>query len=373
MTILIKICIFFANVFYCLIKLFPTNNKKITFISRQSNNESLDMILLKEELLKLDSNLKIKVLCKRLEDGLFNKIKYIFHIFSQMYHIATSKVVILDSYCIPVCILKHKKSLTVIQMWHALGSLKKFGYAAFDKKDGRDSKLSKTMKMHKNYDYILTSSEISKPFFREAFNAKDENMLVMNLPRVDFLKDKKISAKIKKDFYGYYPEVPKNKKIILYCPTSRKDDDLPLEKMKASIDYQKYIFIIKLHNNDNQICYGKNDKYEEIHFSGMEMLHIADYIITDYSAIVYEAAVTEKPIYLYTFDYDKYVDDRGFFINYKKEMPGLISKDFSKIIKEIENNKYDAQKSKEFLNKYIGDLKTNWTKEFSLFIIDKLK
>ena len=34
-----------------------------------------------------------------------NKFKYFLHMFVQMYHIATSKVVILDSYCIVVSIL----------------------------------------------------------------------------------------------------------------------------------------------------------------------------------------------------------------------------------------------------------------------------
>ncbi len=32
----------------------------------------------------------------------------------------------------------------------------------------------------------------------------------------------------------------------------------------------------------------------------MELLHVADYIITDYSAIVYEAAITQKNQYIFT-------------------------------------------------------------------------
>ena len=98
--------------------------------------------------------------------------------FKQMYHIATSKIVVLDGYCILISILKHKKDLKVIQLWHALGSLKKFGYSSLDKRDGRGKKIADLMNMHKNYSYILTSSEVSRPFFREAFNAKDEQMVV---------------------------------------------------------------------------------------------------------------------------------------------------------------------------------------------------
>lgn len=371
MKILINIGIFFANLIYFFIKLFPTHTNKITFISRQSNDVALDFILLKKELLKKDKKLEIKELCKKIEPGLKNKLTYILHILVQMYHIATSKVVILDTYCIPICILKHKKNLTIIQMWHALGSLKKFGYSSLDTADGRSSEISHLMRMHKNYDYILTSSEASLPNFQEAFNAQKENMVVMNLPRVDYLKSKKIEKDIKKEFYKKYPKVDKKKKVILYCPTSRKNSELPLEEIVNSVNLDQYTLILKLHNNTNKIYYAKDKYYEKIYFTGMDMLHVADYIITDYSAISYEAAITKKPIYLYIYDYEKYIDERGLYIDYKKEMPGFISKDIKKIIENIEKNKYEPERTELFLKKYIANLSINWTEKFAEFVIDK--
>lgn len=371
MKIIINIGIFFANIIYFFFKLFPTNIKKISFISRQSNDVALDFVLLKKELLKKDKDLKIVELCKTIDPGLINKIKYFFHIFTQMYHISTSKVVILDTYCIPICILKHKKNLKVIQIWHALGSLKKFGYSSLDTTDGRNSKISKLMRMHANYDYILTSSEASLPNFQEAFNAKKENMVVMNLPRVDYLKSKEVEKELKKDFYKKYPKVDKKKKIILYCPTSRKNGELPLNEIVKSVDLNKYTLILKLHNNTNKIYYAEKKYYSSIHFTGMQMLHVADYIITDYSAIAYEAAITKKPIYLYIFDYDKYIDERGLYINYKKEMPGFMSEDIKEIIKNIESDKYDNKKTEEFTKKYIADLSINWTEKLAEFVIEK--
>ena len=67
MTILIYILIFIANIIYFFIKLFPVNNKKITFISRQSNNITIDFKLLKNELLSEDENLKIIELYKTID------------------------------------------------------------------------------------------------------------------------------------------------------------------------------------------------------------------------------------------------------------------------------------------------------------------
>ena len=371
MTILVNICIFFANLVYLFFKLFPTNNKKITFISRQSNVVALDFKLAKEEMLKIDKDLKIVELCKTIDPGIGNKIKYFFHMFKQMYHIATSKVVVLDTYCILISILHHKKSLKVIQIWHALGSLKKFSYSSLDTKDGRDSKISKLMRMHKNYDYIFTSSEKSLPNFQEAFNAKRENMVVMPLPRVDFLKSKDEEKRIREKFYEAYPKVSKKKKNILYCPTSRKEP-LPLNEIIKNTDLNRFNLILKLHDNTNKIYYEKDKYYDEIVFSGMEMLHVADYIISDYSAIIYEAAITNKPIYLYIYDYDRYIDERGLYIDFKKEMPGIMSKDIKTIMKKIENNETDLTKEKKFVEESIYNVKENWSKNMAEFIIKQL-
>lgn len=383
MKIVINIFIFFANILYSFIKLFKTKYNKITYISRQSNQPGLDFILLRNKLKEINPNTIIVELCKTLDDGLFNKIKYIFHIIEQMYHISTSKVVILDSYCIPISILKHKKDLVVIQMWHALGSLKKFGYSSLEKKDGHSEEISKIMKMHKNYTYILTSSEVSKPYFQEAFNAQDKQMVIMNLPRVDYLKSKEIEKQLKEEFYLKYPNIDKKKKVIVYCPTIREKAnnpleakatkiELPIEEMVNNIDFKKYIFVVKLHDNKNQIYYQKEKYYEEIYFTGMQFLHIADFIITDYSAIAFETAVTNKPIFFYTFDFDTYMDDRGFYIDFKKEMPGLITKDFKKIIESIEKKQYNLNKNEKFCKKYLGDINKDCTTEFAMFIFEKL-
>ncbi len=371
--ILIKIGIFILNIIYFFIKLFPINKNKVTFISRQSNEVSLDFTMIAKELKQQNENIKIVFLCKKLGNSFNQKLKYCFHMVKQMYNIATSKVVILDSYCIPVCILKQKKKLVVIQIWHALGSLKKFGYSSLDKKDGRNSKLAKAMKMHKNYTYILTSSNVSKKFFKEAFNASEEQMLVMNLPRVDFLKSEKEQEKMRLRFAGVYPETNNEKQNILYCPTNRKEQKIPLENIVKNIPFNKYNFIAKLHDG-TEIIYVKGKKIEKVsNFTGVELLHVADYIITDYSAIVYEAAITQKPIYLYTYDYQEYQINRGTYIDYMSEMPGPICKDFKEIMKMIETNKYNKEKEKRFCQKYVENIEENATKKIAELVLNNIE
>ena len=375
MEFCIKVFKSVMNCIYKILKLFKTKNK-VTFISRQSNKIGIDFKLLVEEIKKESPETKIVVLNKELNKNIISKIIYFFHMFVQMYHIATSKVIILDGYCIMISILKHKKELKVVQIWHALGSLKKFGYSTIGKKDGRDSKIAELMEMHKNYDYVLTSSKESRPFFREAFNIQNEKMLVMSLPRVDYLQSDKYKEIITNKFYEIYCECDTKKENILYCPTHRKKeniDSVKIEELVKSIDLDKYNFVVKLHDGQEYVyTYNKNYK-EQTDFTGMDLLHIADYIITDYSAIVYEASILEKPIYFYTYDYDKYMDDRGWYIDYNKEMPGPIVSDFDNIVKMIESKKFDKQKIIEFRNKYIEDLSKKSTNKLTKFILELIK
>lgn len=379
-TVLIKILIFFCNFIYFFMKLLKTQNK-ITFISRQSNTINKDFLLLKNDLAIRYPKYKVVILCKKIEKGMLNKIKYIFHMLRQMYHIATSKVVVLDSYCIPISILKHKKSLKVIQMWHALGSFKKFGYSVQDKKEGTSAKINQLMKMHKNYDYIFTSSEACRPFFAQAFGYDESYFKINPLPRLDLLKNSKYKNNKIREIYHTYPNL-KKKKTILYAPTFRikehglinkeqSNDVEYIEKLINEVNFDEYNFILKTHPlskitiKDDRIIRDKK-------FTTLDMLFVSDYVITDYSAMVYEASFLEKPLFFYAYDIDTYLKDREFYLNFRTDMPGIITKDAKEIIRAIEQNSYSFERVKEFKNRSI--LKCgNYTKRINDFIISLME
>ena len=146
MKIILSLLKAFLNFIYFFMKLKKTNKNKITFLSRQQNDISLDMKLIKEELLKNNKNLEMVFLCKRFDNIKKHFISYGFYNLKIMHHISTSHVVITDSYSLPVSVLHHKKDLKVMQIWHALGAIKKFG---------NDIKREYPIR---NYNYVLSTS-----------------------------------------------------------------------------------------------------------------------------------------------------------------------------------------------------------------------
>ena len=83
------------------------------------------------------------------------------------------------------------------------------------------------------------------------------------------------------------------------------------------------------------------------------MMFIADYVIVDYSTVLFEAALLNKPLYFYAFDEKEYINNRDFYINYHEEMPGVISDNSKVIMNAIKNNNYDLKKISNFSNKYV--------------------
>ena len=357
---------FFLNLIYSLMKIRRTKNK-VVLLSRQSDEKSLDFKLL-EESLKENKNIKVKCMCKFIRKSLISKIIYCFYMFKIMFNLADAKVCVTDGYSIPISLLKHKKDLVIIQMWHASGATKKFGYQVLDKKEGSSMEVAKLMKMHKNYNYVLAPSKKTGEFFAEAFNVSKDKIVLIGLPRLDYLKKK--DDELLENFYNDYPSF-KNKEIVLYVPTFRKEKNVNTKELIDYLDKDKYSLIIRKHPLDKEDVdekYIVDSKYET-----MVLLKIADIVITDYSAIAYESSILNKPLYFYIYDINEYKVDRGLNVDIAKEMREATFRDAKSLVKSIESNMYNYSELYDFRDKYVEVYKKDNIKELTEFIIRNMK
>lgn len=358
----------FLKFIYFFLKLIPTNNKKIVFISRQSDEINLDFKMIQEEIQRRNKNIKMVFLCKRMKKGLLNQALYLFTILRQMQALATSKVAIIDSYIVPVCILKHKKSLFVLQIWHSIGKIKKSGYQTLDTSSGRSSKIAKLMCMHKNYDKIIAGGEAFDEFYEKGFNVGKDKLLHYGLPRIDYLLNNE--QKLKQEILKKYPEF-KNHKIVYYAPTFRTYDVNGPKEMLNNYNKKDFILIVRGHPNQRlNIDYSK--VYECLEFKSTELLTIADYVITDYSSICLEAAILNKRVLFYVYDHDKYMSKNGINLDTYKILPSCSSKDIKDLFKIIKEDKYDNKAYQEFRKKYLPKKLGNSTKLIVDYIMKKV-
>ncbi len=382
--------VLFAKIFgvimgciYSVFKLGKTENK-VTFISRQSETPSMDFRYIIDELKTNYPQYKVDVLCKMIPSGIFGKALYLFEMLRQMKALATSRVVVLDGYCILACMLKHKSDLKIIQLWHALGSFKRFGKSILDMEGGSSSVVANAFKMHNNYDLIAASGDECVKYFSQAFGQPKEKFIPIGIPRMDYLTDENETQRLKIDIYKAYPELDNSKKNILYVPTFRDTDEDTAELRKATqeliyaVDYSEYNLIVKHHvvdTNKEEIYIDSpdNEKVSE-QFTGMDFMAVADAVVTDYSSIIYEALLKNLPIYIYCFDSDKYLDERGFYIDFWNDIPAAYSKNAQGIIKEIVyKNSVSAEITEQFKKDYVNKKFPSITKVYGEIIDELIK
>jgi len=368
---------------YFFIKILTKKKKQVLFLSRQFNNVSLNYQMVIDELEK--NNIKYKCICKKVDSsvndsvrtqgnyssplifvkrvlkGFTGSIKYYFSLYRQMWAIASSTIIIVDGYNLPVSLLKHKKGTKVIQMWHALAAIKKFGFQAVGSKDGVSSNVARILKMHANYDYVLSGSEGMNKYFAEAFNTPIDKVLAIGTPTTDYMKKK--DDEIFKRLCSKYPSM-ENKINILYVPTFRNDMRDNTAELVKYVDFDKCNLILAKHpkeenkvDNDKVICLDRNL------FKNIDVLKAVDYVITDYSAIMIDACLADKKILLYLYDFDKYNEENGVNIDLLKEYPSLSYKNAKELMDVIINNNYNMKEYTNFKNKYTTNINGRSTDE----------
>lgn len=374
LLILLFIFKWHLRIIYFFIKLFTFRKKRVFFISRQFDEIPMNYKILIDELEK--DNISSVVICKKVPTGLNSMLRnekksinimseilkifdYYFNMYKQMHYIATSKVVITDGYNITVSLLNHKKGTKVIQLWHALAAIKKFGYQTIGYPDGLNPKVAKMLCMHKNYDYVISGSKAMNKYFAEAFNIDIKKVLDIGTPTIDFLL--KPNDDIVKKIYKEYPRL-KKKINILYAPTFRSDGSNNADELISNIDSDKYNLIISLHPKD---IAKKDDKViciDRKKYSTLDFIRVSDYVITDYSAVAIESCILNKKVIFYVYDYDEYNKENGININLFKELPSTY-KDIKDLINMLDNKKYNEQAFQKFRKKYVANINGGSTKK----------
>ncbi|SFV43438.1 CDP-glycerol glycerophosphotransferase family protein [Mammaliicoccus sciuri] len=279
--------------------------------------------------------------------------------FKLPYLLAKADYIFVDDYHPLIYDLKFRNNQEIIQVWHAVGSFKTVGYSRTGMKDGPFFNSSN----HRNYTKVFVSSENDIIFYAEAFGVKEQNIIPTGVPRTDILFDRNYKNKVIEEIKN---EVPiQGKKVILFAPTFRGSGHLTAYYPDNNIDYKNLaeycknknaIVLLKMHpfvkNNikipeEYKEYFIDISNYREVN----KFLFVTDILISDYSSLIYEYALFEKPMIFYAFDLEEYSNDRGFYEDYEKIVPGKIVYSFSELMNSLWNNDFEIEKVPEFLDK----------------------
>lgn len=283
-----------------------------------------------------------------------------------IYNLSTSKYIILDDWTKSVCMMRRRKHQEIVQLWHGAGAFKTFGFSRMD----RSKKFNK-YSMHRNYTKAIVTSDKIRWCFAEGFGMSEENVQATGFPRTDCLLDKAYLKQKTEEFYKEYPEL-KNKKIVLFAPTYRgvnlkkayyDFDKLDLEKLQKKLG-KDYAFIIKWHPGlYDKIKLGKLNfdisKYKGFAYDFSDnrdindLLIITDVLITDYSSVIFDYYLLDKPVVYYTYDLDDYKKERGLYYEFEDYVYGSVAYNMDELIEAIKKPAMDKEQRRVFNEKFM--------------------
>ena len=289
-----------------------------------------------------------------------------------------------------------RSGTTVIQTWHACGAFKKFGYSAVGQGFGTSREDLDRYPVHRNFDYVTVSGPEVVWAYAEAFHMEDRRdaILPIGVSRTDMFfhsryRDKacgktawvlrrmapQLFRSSGQDVYadripGEEEEsaclVP-GRKIILYAPTFRgsvrdasSPDRLDPVRMKEALG-RDHILLIKHHPFVKErppipaeaadFAFDMTDR-----LTIEELITSADICITDYSSIIFEYSLFERPLIFFAFDLDSYLDERGFYYPPQDMMPGPVCRTQDELIRELQKARetFDLARVREFKYRFMS-------------------
>ncbi|MGW0535772.1 CDP-glycerol glycerophosphotransferase family protein [Streptomyces sp. NPDC003032] len=244
--------------------------------------------------------------------------------------------------------LERREGQQIIQTWHGT-PLKRIGFDFDNEHFASTQYLTDLDRERHQWTMLLSPNRFSTPILRSAFRFGgdvDGELLEAGYPRNDVLiapehaehaehadrADRAERAARVRRTLG----LPDGKKVVLYAPTWREDKqrhrggfllDLRIDLEKARHELgDDHVLLVRPHAHIVEPVPGAGDGfvwdvagYPDI----MDLLLIADVLVTDYSSVMFDFAVTGRPMLFFTYDLEHYRDRlRGFYFDFEKRAPG---------------------------------------------------
>lgn len=267
--------------------------------------------------------------------------------------VASAKYLINDNTFLPFFIKRDEQ--IYLNTWHGT-PLKTLG-----KKINNDfHNIGNTMKNFIVSDYLLYPNNHTKNCMIKDYMLENiaQNEIVLNgYPRNSIFFDNESSNKIRQRYSIH------NKKVIAYMPTWRgtvanKDVDVQIEEILSYLkeidnnlddDSIMYVNFHPIIHADITFSHFKKIKPFPEEVETYEFLNACDLLVTDYSSVFFDYAITQKKIILFTYDKEEYFQDRGVYFSIDK-LPFPQVNTVGELLTEIKSSKkYDDA---SFINEF---------------------
>lgn len=241
---------------------------------------------------------------------------------------------------------------------HGMTGIKKIGL------DIQEKNKSFSLGFQEKFNAIFVEGKKEIPLLARAWDMEPYVFYTTGLPRNDDLitvtneEIRNIKNKL---------NIPLDKKVILYAPTFRENSrsgdgrnelGIPFDfhRWKSALG-SEYVMLITAHYEVVKLIDALPDndfvinafKYPELN----DLIKVSDILISDYSSIIFDYAIMERPIFCYGYDYTAYAKERGLYTDLEKLFSHGVLKTETELLQAIMDMNYAEEC--DYTRKYIKD------------------
>ncbi|MCL2784983.1 MAG: CDP-glycerol glycerophosphotransferase family protein [Propionibacteriaceae bacterium] len=292
--------------------------------------------------------------------------------FRFMIAMAQTQYTIIDDFFPLIYTLKVRPGGHLVQIWHALGALKRVGYSRHGKPGGPPP----TSLSHRNYTDVIVSGDQICGNYAEAFGIPLAHVHPTGIPRSDLFFDDKEQAVITAALYSEIPQL-QDRRVILFAPTFRGLGKITAHYPPAFLDLEKLgaclgerdLLVLKMHpfvKDRPEIPAAYQDKiidlsdYPEFN----HLLLACDLLITDYSSAIFDFALLRRPVIFYVPDLAEYEGERGFYYPFEDYTYGPVTKDCDELVEAMATAAIDEDLLTRFCDQFLNRCDGHATQRF---------
>lgn len=286
--------------------------------------------------------------------------------FRLAWQMGIANTILIDDYFDVLKDLGDRESQKIIQLWHAGIGFKSVGYSRFGQYGSPNLRHP-----HRTYSYAIAGSQQLRDVYSEAFGIERESVIATGLPRIDgFLREGR-AAEYLTEFERDFPDA-KDKRKILFAPTFRGWDDNDAYYDYGVLDFaalyevcgEDTVILFRQHHfisDPAPIPAEFRDRLVDVAscLDTSDLMLISDVLITDYSSVIYEYSLLERPMIFFAYDVDAYSATRGIHLDYREAAPGSIATTFEQLLSLLRKPSLGVDKSIEFVKENFDYVDTN--------------
>jgi len=241
--------------------------------------------------------------------------------------------------------IERREGQVIVQTWHGT-PLRPIG------RDSDSSLITGTAYLEdlerevRQWSLLLSPNSFSTPVLRRAFGF-DGEVLESGYPRNDLLSSPdraKTAERVRRAL-----RLPDGKRVVLYAPTWRENQlrhrggfgldlriDLEHARRELAADH---VLLVRAHSRVVEAVPGADGGFVRdvsAYPDTTELLLAADVLVTDYSSLTADFAITRKPMLFFGYDLERYRESRrGFDFDFERSAPGPLLRTSEELVRAL--------------------------------------